>query len=264
MNDNVCALDVAQKSVAKPGAEMRAFNQAGNIGKDEVLIVKHHRSQIRLQRREGIIGDLGLGVAHDRKQGRFPGIRKTDKRHVGEQFKFKRQPAFAAGLALFRHARRLIGRGLEARVSASAASTGRRNHLLLVANQIGDQSAGFGVAHDCAWRHADDKRLGIGAGLVARTAFAASFGFEMDPLAKVVKRIEVGVGFHDHIAAASAAATRWSAASHIFLAAKRHHAVATLAARYKYLDFINQHIRIATPATTKLNRARIHEIDGGV
>ena len=42
---------------------MRAFDQAGNVGEHEFLLVDMHDAELRMQRGEGIVGDLRLGAA---------------------------------------------------------------------------------------------------------------------------------------------------------------------------------------------------------
>ena len=59
MQDRAAAFGMAEESVAKPDAFMRAFDQARQIGQHEIGLVDAHHAELRLQRGEGIIGDLG-------------------------------------------------------------------------------------------------------------------------------------------------------------------------------------------------------------
>ena len=75
---------MAQKPVANPGAFSRAFDQAGDIGQHEfaVLVVDH--AQLRGQRREGIVTDLGLGVGDLVDKGALAGIGQADQPGISQ------------------------------------------------------------------------------------------------------------------------------------------------------------------------------------
>ena len=74
MQQHRAALDMAEEARAQAMAFMRAFDQARNVGQHEALRADAHHAQLRVQRGEGIIGDLGLGRRDRREQRRFPGI----------------------------------------------------------------------------------------------------------------------------------------------------------------------------------------------
>ena len=69
------ALDVAQEAVADAGAFGRALDQAGDVGDDELAALVADHAELRAERGEGIIADLGGGVA-DR-------VRKVDLPALG-------------------------------------------------------------------------------------------------------------------------------------------------------------------------------------
>ena len=54
------ALDMAEEPVADADALMRAFDQAGNVGQDELARVDARDAEVGMQRRERIVGDLRL------------------------------------------------------------------------------------------------------------------------------------------------------------------------------------------------------------
>ena len=59
------ALQMAQELVPEARAFGRAFDQAGNVGNHEALLVPHaHHAEIRMQRRERVVGDLRPRVRH--------------------------------------------------------------------------------------------------------------------------------------------------------------------------------------------------------
>src|ERR1700731_1166662 len=66
-------LNMPEKLDSQPGAGMRAFNQAGNIGHNVTVFVRHladrYHAQVGLQSGEGIVGNLRLGRRDARNQG---------------------------------------------------------------------------------------------------------------------------------------------------------------------------------------------------
>ena len=65
----------------------------GNIGHHEsaLIVASTDHAQVRLERGERIIGDLGPGRRDARDQRGFAGVRKADQPDVGQQFQFEAQ-----------------------------------------------------------------------------------------------------------------------------------------------------------------------------
>ena len=63
------ALDVRQELVAEAGAAAGALDQSRDIRDHELSLFAVKRPEHRLQRRERIIGDLGLGARQAREEG---------------------------------------------------------------------------------------------------------------------------------------------------------------------------------------------------
>ena len=62
-HEHAGALDVAQELVAEAAALGRAFDQPGDVGEHELVLVEAHDAEVRLERRERVVGDLRLGRA---------------------------------------------------------------------------------------------------------------------------------------------------------------------------------------------------------
>ena len=60
MQQHAAALDMAEEAVAEARAFMRALDQPGNIREHEFAAVGIHDAELRMQRGEGIVGDLRL------------------------------------------------------------------------------------------------------------------------------------------------------------------------------------------------------------
>ena len=129
------ALDVAQKLHSQSRAEMRALDQARHVGHDERLLVRllahRHHAQVRLERREWIIGNLRPSGRDARNQRRLAG--------VGIARPAPRPPAVSvpAGTPLLPGppqlvlARRLVGAGGKVLVPAAAAPALGHNQALV-------------------------------------------------------------------------------------------------------------------------------------
>ena len=53
---------MTKETVAETNALMRAFDQSGKIGEHEIGVVDPHDAELRLERGEGIVGDLRLAA----------------------------------------------------------------------------------------------------------------------------------------------------------------------------------------------------------
>jgi hypothetical protein len=71
-------LDVAQECVAEAGAGRCPFDQAGDIGDRRaslVLVAQIHDAEVRLERRERVVGDLRLRGRQRGQQRRLARVR---------------------------------------------------------------------------------------------------------------------------------------------------------------------------------------------
>src|SRR5205085_3256939 len=109
-------------AVADAGAVGRAFDQARNVGHDELAALVADDSELRVERRERIIADLGFGVADRVDEGRLAGIGEADQPNVGEQLQPQPDPHLLARPAGAVLARRAVGRALEAGIAAAAVA----------------------------------------------------------------------------------------------------------------------------------------------
>ena len=109
VQQHAAAFGVAEEAVAQSRPFVRAFDQAGQIGHHEFAPVHFDDTELRMQRRERIVGDLRLRRADGCKEGRLAGIGKTDQAGIGDQLQPQADRAFLAGLAGIGVARRAIG-----------------------------------------------------------------------------------------------------------------------------------------------------------
>ncbi len=126
MDDDAGALDVFEELDAEAGAEVRAFDEAGQVGDGEGLVVGRvadlDDAEVGFEGGEGVVGDLGLGGGEARDEGGLADVGVADEAGVGEEAEFEAVVAGFAGAAEFVFARGLVGAGGEVLVAAAAAA----------------------------------------------------------------------------------------------------------------------------------------------
>ena len=151
------AFDVTQEARSEPFAGMRPFDDTGDVGHHERLVVAaFDDAQIRFEGRKSVIRDFGLRRRNGCQQRRFPGVRESDQPDVGKHFQFEDEPSFDAILARLRIPRSLVGRRFEVPVAESSAASFQQDGLLSVFGDFADDFPGFRIACDGAQRHVDD------------------------------------------------------------------------------------------------------------
>ncbi len=86
MQQRARPLDMPQETVANTPALVRAFDEARNVGHDDLDAVDADDAQIGDQRRERVVGNLGSCVRRGRQKRRLAGVRHAQKADVGNQF----------------------------------------------------------------------------------------------------------------------------------------------------------------------------------
>ena len=150
VDQHLRAIEMLQEPIAESLAFVRALDEPGHVGDDEAAIAaQRDDAEIRDERRERVVGDLGSRRGNARDQRRFAGVRKSDEADVGEQLEVELQLLGFARRAFFEPPRRAVGRADEARVAASADAALREEHALSGFDEVADEnrvvpgSAGF-------------------------------------------------------------------------------------------------------------------------
>ena len=145
--------------MAEAPALAGALDQAGDVGDDELGgVVEAHDAEVRLERRERVVGDLRLGRRDHADQRALADVREPDERDVGHQLHLELEPALLAVLALLGEARRPALVGQELGVAAPAAPAGRGQPAVAVVQQLGEHLAAVQVLDDRALGHRDLER----------------------------------------------------------------------------------------------------------
>ena len=240
MQQHAAALDMAEEAVAEAGALMRALDQAGNIGQHEFAAVGIHDAELRMQRGEGIVGDLRPRRADLGEEGRLAGIGQADEAGIRDQFQPQPDPALLAGLAGIGVARRAVGRRFEMRIAEAAIAALGEHEFLAELGEVVDQRLAILVEHLRADRHLQHDRLAVGAMAVLAHAVLALLRLEVLLVAVVDQRVQPVDDLDDDVAAAAAIAAGGPAELDEFFAAERHAAVAAVAGADIDLGFVEE------------------------
>ena len=215
---------------------------------------------MRVQRGEGIVGNLGTGIGDRANERRLARVRHAEQSHVGQHPEFELQLPLFPRLALGELARRAIGTRLEVQVAETAATTG-------------DSSTGWSgsissatTLHRCPRRTprfppAFAADVGAASAVADRRRGQAPAHRPMSPRVAVVdQRVDVAIGPRPHAAAAPAIAAVRPSLGNEFFATKRGTAIPTLAGGDFNACFVDELHRLtnkkALPRTAGLRSNR--------
>ncbi len=251
---------VTQELVAEPDTLGCAFDETGDIGDHEAPAFAHaHRSQVGMQRRERIVGDLRPRVGHGRDQRRFAGVGHAEQADVRKHAKFEMQPPLFALLAACELAWRAVGARLEVEVAEAAGTALGEQQTLAVAIEIGDQGARFVVIDDRAHGEA---QLDVPAGGAIAVRAAAVFAICRRVPAReaiVDERVDVAVSHAPDAAAPAAIAAVRPALGNELLATKRGAAIAAMASHHldsRFVDELHQMSKTKKPCRMRQGSCR--------
>ncbi len=178
VHERGAALDVAEELEAEALALAGAFDEAGHVGDREAHVARLDDTEVRVQRREGIVGDLGPRRRDRGDQARLARRRVAHQGDVGDGLQLEEDIALPPGRAQQGEAGRLaLGVG-ERRVAEAADAAGGDDEAHARLDHVDERLAGD-VLDDGADRHGQLEALSGGAGAViahAEPAVAARSG----------------------------------------------------------------------------------------
>ena len=208
---------------------MGTLDQAGNVGEHEFAALRTHDAELRMQRRERIIGDLRLGRADDGEEGRFAGSGQADEAGIRNQFQPQPDPALLAFLAGIGVARRAVGGGFEMRVAEAAIAAFGQHEFFAELGEVMDQRFAILIENLGTYRNLEHDRFAVGAMAVLAHAIGALRRLEVLLVAIVDQRVQPVDHLDDDVAATAAIAAGGPAELDELLAAERHAAVTAVA-----------------------------------
>ncbi len=229
----------------RPCAEVRAFDEAGEVGDGEGfgvgIVADLDDAEVGLEGGEGVVGDLGFGGGEARDQRGFADVGVADEAGVGEETEFEAVGAFFAGAAEFVLARGLMGAGGEVLVAASAATAAGDDDGLVGVGEVVDELAGVVVVEESADGDLEGDGFAGVSGAVGAEAVAAALGFVLGVEAEVDEGVVAEGGGHEDVAAVAAVAAGGTAAGDELFAAEGHAAVAAVAGLDADSCFVDKH-----------------------
>ena len=140
----------------RPSTFARSLDEPGDVGDDELeVVVDPHHAEVRLERRERVVRDLGLRRRDAADERALARVREADERDIGHQLQLEQQPALLAVLALLRERRRPPRVRQEAGVPTSSAAAGGGPPSVTVVHEVGEHRAGVHLLDDRALRNRD-------------------------------------------------------------------------------------------------------------
>src|SRR6185369_8080696 len=148
-------------------------------------------------------------------------------------------------------------------VSKSATATARGQPLRAILAQVVKQVTGRSNKDLCANRHAHNQVNTAVAGTIRSFTVRTALGFVRRVVTKVQQRVQRRIRNHDHVATASAVASRWTTTRHKLFAPESRNAVTSVTPLNVYLGAINKHPKLkATPGARSIcgsGVANLHE-----
>src|SRR6266511_315638 len=242
MHEQPRSLGVTQESVPQPLALGRARNETRQIGDDERAVLVHPDDpESGLERRERIVGDLGLGRREPGDERGLARIREADYAQVGQQLELHVNPPLLAGPTQVGAARGAVGGGGEARIAATAAGAPGDQELLAGPNEITQQFARVAVGDHGAKRHLENRVGSALAVLVGALAVLAALGGVMALVVKVQEGRDGRIGLEDDAAAVAAVAAVRTASGNELLATEAHASGSPVSTLDEDVDLVNEH-----------------------
>ena len=175
MHEDSTALDMAQELEAEALALARAGDEAGHVGDRVARVARLDDAEVRHERRERVVRDLGACRGDRRDERGLAGARVPDERDVGDRLELEDDVRLLAGLAEEGEAGCLALRRRERHV-AEAATAARRDDVLRAVTDEVREDVAVQVLHDRAVRDAQDQVLAVGPLAVVPHAHRALVG----------------------------------------------------------------------------------------
>jgi hypothetical protein len=234
---------VSKERVAKPRSGTGALDQPGDVGdrRSTLIVAEVEDAEVRLERGEGIVGDLGFGGRDGGEDGRLAGIGQADESDVGDQPELQAQPPLFARLALLGMLGCLVGGRLEVGVAEAASTTLGDERELIGRQEVREKLAGAVVVDR---RPGRDRQHEILAGLAVASGAGAStarLGLEVVAVLEVPQRGHARVHAQFDRTAAAAVAAVGAAPGNMGFLAERGRAIPAVAGVDPDLHMVKEH-----------------------
>ncbi len=263
------ALEVGEELVTEADTLARALDQAGHVCDGQLAAVRAvDDPENRRERRERIVGHLGLRVRDAPQERRLAGIRQAGAGCVGHQLQTQVELAGGTGQPGLREAGRLTRRRGEGRVAPAALSPAGHDRTDAGLGEVDDERAVGDVVDLRPDGHPDLDVAAVGAVLARAAAVAPALRLE-DRLRPEGRKIaQVGVGYEHDAAAAPTVAAVGAAPGDVLLAAEAEAAVAAASRLHADAGAIVEQRSVASPRIARCDlvshaRSRPPDYKGG-
>src|SRR3954470_12769978 len=196
VDEDACPFDVTQERVTETGAAACALDQPRDVGDRRATLVEVaeiEHTEIRLERRERIVGDLRRSCGDCSEGAPLPRVRQADQADVCDEAELQADPCLGSRLALLGMLRSLVGRRLEMRVAEAASPPARDYRALADCDEIRDELPGLVEIDSSPGRDVEGQVL-AGFAVPSRSrAPTAGRRTEVMPVVEVTKRRLTGI-----------------------------------------------------------------------
>jgi hypothetical protein len=225
----------------RPAPSAAPSIRPGDVSHHEALLgANADHAEVRVQRRERVVGDFRAGRRDGADQRALAGVGQAEQADIGKDAQFEVDLEFFTLVALGALTRGAVGRRLEMGVAKATLAALGKQHLFVVHVEVGQHFAGVEVGDDGADRHAQHDVVATLAVTVGAAAVLAALAKELAGVAVIDQGIDVAVGNDVHAAALAAIATVGATHRDVFLAAESGDAVAAVASFNVDLCFVDE------------------------
>ena len=237
MHDQGRALNVAQELVTQALALARALDETRDVGNDVRIFAGTHHAEVRHERGERVVGDLGAGGTHACNERGLAHRGKAHERGIGHKLHLELNPVLLGRLAELGKGRSAAHRRHKVGIAQAAGATGRHDDALAVVYQVGNlEHRGLRLGIELAnyGAHGDFQNQVLTAFAVAAGTLAmrSALGTKVMLKAVIDQRGKLSVGLDDDIAATTAVAAIGAALGDKCLTPKRHASGSAVAAAH--------------------------------
>ena len=171
VDERAGAFEVAEEFEAEPRPMAGALDETGHVGKHKrVPALQLGDTEIRMESRERVGGDLRVGSRQRRQQRRLATVRQPDQPDVRDEPELEMQVTLLSGVAQLPGAGSLARGGGEACVAPTAAAPARRQCHRSGPVEVGEHI--LALTHDRPHRDVQAQVSSVMTGALAATAGA--------------------------------------------------------------------------------------------
>jgi hypothetical protein len=231
-----------QKPVPQTVPFMGALDQPRDVSNHKgPVIIQGNHTQVRHQRRKGIIRDLGFRGADARYQSRFAGVGKADQSDVRDELQIQGDFQDLAGAPRFRATGGLIGGGGKMRITAPPFPSYCNPQPFARHSKILELHIFGFLEHLGSRRNQDGNVLSVSAMTTGTLPMPAPAGFENPPVPEVQKRVDPLRALQVDVASPAPIAAARPATRDKLFTPEGKAAVATVARTHCDCGLINKH-----------------------